>query len=163
MGVSLGAAHKPSSSFFGLVGPDGFELLEDLMKIAIDGGLDISHGFEKKINEIAFEQATGQVSIGLVIVNPSFVDSIDLGLNRLKRSGLNVEQNEGAVNILPAGIGFDGGEIGELEETFEDEKTGFDPPSTAIKLSETLKIIAFFVEQGGEQDFGFTGVQRNAD
>lgn len=76
---------------------------------------------------------------------------------------MQVVQDEVAIDVLPAIIDGICGEVGELQEGFDDKKAGFYAPAFAVYFAEFRPVILLFIEQGGEQDFGFAIGQGNTD
>ena len=78
-------------------------------------------------------------------------------------SSLNVVENKGGVNILPAIIDGVSRKIGQLEKAFKDKKTGFNAPSFAVNFAEMRPGKSLFVEQRGQQNFNFSAWQYDAN
>lgn len=159
MGMPLGATHQTSSSFFVFFGPDGFHGLKDLTVEVLEPLLEFLRRTEHNFHEEAFEQASGDVSIGLVIMLALFVYFFDFGCFCSKKNGLEVIVDKVRINILPAVIDGISGKIGKFQERFDDEKAGFDAPTLAVYFSKISVFETFGISQGGEQHFDFAGGQ----
>lgn len=54
-----------------------------------------------------------------------------------KRGGLQIVQQQGVKDVVPAGVGLLGREIRELEVTFEHKKAGLHAPTAAVGTPNT--------------------------
>lgn len=163
MGVAFVAAQDTSSSFFVFAWSDGFQSSEDLSVKISDAALNFGFVAQKPVRDSDFEQTRGDVSIGLIIEFSSPVEAFDFWFDRSQRGGEEVEKSQGGKDVGMAQIGQMRREIGELEERFEDKKTGFDAPSQGINSSKMGVWKLFWVGQGGQKHFSFARRQVNTN
>lgn len=134
--MAFGAAHEPPSSLLVLARTDGLEAPEDLLVKIVDAALDFGLVFcliaQEPAQDPEFEQAGGDVPVGLVIVPSPTVDLLGFLLDRPERGGQQVEKSEGREDVGMDQPGQVRREIGELEEGFEDKKAGLDAPTRGI-------------------------------
>ena len=111
MDMAFGAAQDTSSSLAFLIRSDGFEAHQHEAVVFIQGSGQFFTRAEEKSHDESFEQAARDVSVGLVVMAPAPVDGAHLAFQWPKRCCLQVVQQQGVKDVVPAGIGFVGGEI----------------------------------------------------
>ena len=163
MGMPLGATHQTSSSFFVLFRPDGFHGLEDLTEKILEPLFEFLRRAEHDFYEETFEQASGDVSIGLVIMLALFVYFFDFGCFCSKKNGLEVIVDKVRINILPAVIDGISGKIGKFQKGFDDKKASLNAPAFVIYFSEVSVFETPGIGQGREQYFHFAGGEYDPD
>ena len=106
--------------------------MNDLAVEILDPVLEFFFRAKHEFDEEAFEQTSGDVPVGLVIVLALFVDFFDFTLFCREKGRLDVVVDKMRINVLPAIIDGVSREVSQFQKGFDDEEASFDAPAFAV-------------------------------
>jgi len=147
--MPLSATHYTSSAFFIFFGPDGLHGLNNFAVEILDRMLEFFCRAKHELDKEPFEQPSGDVAVGLVIVLALFVYFFDFTLFCCKKDGLDIVLDKVRIDILPTIIDSIGRKVGQLQKGFDDVEASLDAPALAVYFREITVFEAFGIKQRG--------------